>query len=228
MKFKSPLMSQASGSTAGLVASHNRGGLYFRARSIPTNPNTPQQQLVRANLSTLVDRWRNTLTAPQRAAWQTYAGNITLVDRLGEARVPTAQNCYVRCNTPRMQSGLAIQDAAPTTFNLGNLSNLVVVSSTATTQLISLGFNNSDPWAVAAGGALLIYTSQPQDPTINFFKGPYRYAGRINGASTPPTSPAAVTAAFTFAAGQRIFIRAVASAADGRLSAEWFGGGVGV
>jgi len=43
MKFKSPILSQASGSIAGITFSHNRGGMYVRARAVPTNPGSPQQ-----------------------------------------------------------------------------------------------------------------------------------------------------------------------------------------
>ncbi|KKM06452.1 hypothetical protein LCGC14_1743870, partial [marine sediment metagenome] len=47
MLFKSGLITQGSGSIGGLTASHNRGGMYFRARTIPTNPATSFQTVVR-------------------------------------------------------------------------------------------------------------------------------------------------------------------------------------
>jgi hypothetical protein len=72
LKFTSQIVAGASGSIRGLTASHNRGGQYFRGRTIPTNPNSVFQQAVRNNLSVLQTRFLSTLTAAQRLAWTTY------------------------------------------------------------------------------------------------------------------------------------------------------------
>lgn len=224
MKFNSSLMSAASGSAGGLVASHNRGGQYFRKRVVPTNPGTPQQALVRSILANLTARWSNTLTGTQRAAWILYANNTPLPDTLGEPRVPTGLNMYCKVNVPRVQAGKSLIDAGPVIFGLTPLSTPTVTSASAAGQSMVLAYNNADQWAIAVGGHLFVYISRPQSVGIVFFKGPYRLATAINGAVIPPASPATITTPFVIAAGQRLYTRVVAITADGRPSAEFFGG----
>lgn len=228
MLIKSALLTQASGSTGGMTASHNRGGMYLRSRAIPTNPNTGRQVVVRGILSALVVAWNNTLTPTQRENWNTYATNTPVVNVLGDSKNLSGINMYCRCNVPRIQAGLARIDNAPTTFNLGAMTNPTLVSATAGTGIVVVSFTNTDAWATATGGALLIYLSRPQNAGVNFFRGPYAYAGRVNGLVVPPTSPANITAPFPFTAGSRVFARIRASLADGRLTADWFGGVVAV
>lgn len=219
MKFKSALLTQVSGSVGGATFARNQGGLYIRARSVPTNPASAFQVAVRNNLATLTNRWTQTLTVAQRGGWATYAQNVPLTGPLGDARPIGALAMYVRCNVPRLQAGLAVQDTFPSVFTLGTFT-LGAVSAVAATQLISLNFTATDLWAVAVGGALLLYVSRPQSVGINFFKGPYRYAGRVNGAVVPPVSPQTVGVPFPFVNAQRLFYYAQATFPDGRLTAQ--------
>jgi hypothetical protein len=57
--------------------------------------------------------------------------------------------------------------------------------------------------------------------SVNFFKGPYRYAGRINGAVSPPVSPQNVTWPFVVAVGQKVFAQFRCILADGRVSSTF-------
>lgn len=219
MKFKSPVLSEASGSIAGLTASHNRYGLYFRQRVIPVNPATGLQVAVRGFFGLLSTAWQSTLTAAQRAAWDLYAQNVTVTGPLGDQQNITGANMYIRCNVPRLQAGLPRVDDGPTEFSLGSFS---AVSGTivASTQVIGVTFTEADDWVDEDDAGLLVYTGLPQAPTINFFKGPFRYAGMIEGDSTtPPTSPASInTLDYTYTAAQIAFCRYLVSRADGRLS----------
>ena len=111
-------------------------------------------------------------------------------------------------------------DIAPDVFNLGSFT-AITASAIAVVNTVSIGFENTDDWANETGGAMLVYTARPQNPSINFFKGPYRFAALIAGDdTTPPTSPEALTAAFAFEAGQKIFGRVQVTDVDGRLSAD--------
>lgn len=227
MKFKGTLIGPASGSMMGLTASRNRGGQYFRRRATPTNPNSPAQNLVRGYLSALSSLWNNTLTTAQRTGWDTYALNVPLTNTMGDAINVGGLGMYIRSNVPRLTGSIARIDDAPTTFNLGSLTLPTIISATAATDILSVGYTNTDPWAIAVGGALMVYTSRPQNPSINFFRGPYRFAGKVAGAVIPPTSPVAITSPFPFAVGQKVFVRVNAFTADGRLSAETFLVGTG-
>lgn len=226
MKFKSQVLTQASGSVGGLTYSHNRGGLYTRARAIPVNPATPQQVAVRGFMVTLATAWVGTLTQVQRDAWDLYALLVPLPDSLGDPRNVGGLGMYVRSNVPRLQAGLARVDAGPTIFSLPTFTNPDIASITAPTAL-SLIFNNGDGWANEAGGAMLVYGSRPANLSINFFKGPYRFASAILGdATTPPTSPAAIAMPFILTAGQKAFVQARVTLADGRLSGTFRGAGI--
>lgn len=218
MLFRGSLIAQASGSVAGNTFSRNRGGQYIRNRATPVNPNTAQQAAVRAIFSDLTNLWSSTLTNSQRNAWNAYAVNVPVLNRLGDSIFLTGFNMYVRSNTPRVQGGLARVDAAPSENNLGSFTP-VTMTAEVTSNNIAIIFTNTDDWANEDDSSMLVYGSRSLQQTINFFKGPFRFAGKIDGdATTAPTSPAIVTNDFTNVVGQLIYVRVRITRADGRLS----------
>lgn len=215
------MFQQASGSLSGTVFSHNRGGQYTRNRSIPVNPSTVQQQAVRNFMAGLTSRWVETLTAAQRDAWSVWALNVPFPDALGEPRNIGGLGAYVGYNVAAQQAGLAIQDTAPSVFDRGDFTTPAIASITAPTSL-SLTFTEADAWVGEDGSAMVLFGSPGQNPSINFYKGPYRLAGIIAGdATTPPTSPAAITMPFPLVAAQKAFIRGRVLRADGRWSSSF-------
>lgn len=220
------------GSIGGSTFSANRGGPYMRNRSIPTNPNTPQQQAVRSAMALLAARWGDTLTDNQRAQWDLYAENVLLLNSLGQPRNVGGIGMYVRSNIPRIQNGVAetpIVDDGPSNFTLGEYTQPTIASITASTGILSLVFDPLDDWANEDEAALLIFTSKAKSPSTNYFKGPYNLAGVVLGSSaTAPTSPASITLASPAEVGQQIFIRGEVSRVDGRLSADFRGGGIAI
>lgn len=229
MKFKPLLGTDLSGSVGGIVASHNRGGAYFRNRAIPVNPNTTFQQVVRGLMATLTSLWLNTLTQVLRDTWDLYAENVLIPDALGEPRNVGGLGMYVRSNLPRLQSALPRVDTAPGVFNLGDYTAPSITSITAATSIMLLAFTDTDDWANEDDAAMNVYTSRPQNASINFFKGPYRFAGQILGDSiTPPTTPASITIAFPAVAAQKVFIRVNVTRADGRLASDFRDGSLSV
>lgn len=226
MRFKSVVLGPASGSVAGLTYSHNAGGQYIRARSTPTDPNTPQQQAVRAAVASLVSLWKDTLTVDQRAAWDLYADNVPLIDVFGDPKFRTGINHYVRSNVPRIQAASPRVDDGPGVFDLGDYT-APSFTFDATADEVDVTFLNTDDWAGEDDSDMLVFVGRPQSDTINFFKGPYRYAGKIEGDSvTPPTSPAAIALPFPIVAGQKGFARIIVSRADGRLSTPFRGSAI--
>lgn len=223
MKFKSFVMTQASGSVGGTTASHNRGGMYFRARATPVNPNTPQQQLVRAIVGQLAALWTGTLTALQRAAWDLYALQVPLLDRLGEARNVGGLAMYVRSNTPRLQVSMERVDDGPTIFTLPALEALILESPSEAAQQIVFDYQEEpvipEVWLSEDGAGLLGYSARAQNASINYFKGPYRSIGvTLGSAGLPETPPFIYAPAFPFVQGQNVFARVQLTRADGRLS----------
>lgn len=227
MKFKSALVTQVSGSIGGMTGSHNRGGLYFRARTIPVNTNTLQQQAVRGALANVATSWGSELTAGQRAGWNVYGDNVPIFNALGDPLFLSGVNHFVRSNVPRLQAGLPRVDDAPTVFNLGTFTQ-PALASLASPTTSTLSFDNGDDWANEDDSAMLVYVSRPAEASINFFAGPYRLAGSILGDSvTPPSSPAAIITPFPFATGNQVFFRVRVTRADGRLSSNFRFGGIG-
>lgn len=214
MKFKSQVFTQVSGSTGGTTFSHNRGGMYTRARATPVNPNTFFQQLIRSIIADLTSRWGNTLTPAERAAWDTYALNVPLLDRLGEPRNVGGLAMYIRSNVQAIQAlgPTARLDAAPVVFDLGAFTQPTFAVTAP--QDIATSFTATDDW-YTGGGRLFVTSARPQNPSINYFKGPYRLAGNV---VQPDASPKVITSPFVYTAGQHAFIQARVRQPDGRVS----------
>ncbi len=228
MKFKSQVYSQVSGSIGGITYSHNRGGMYTRTRAVPVDPGSSYQVAIRGFVANLTSRWNNVLTAAQRTAWDTYAHNVTLLNPLGEPINIGGLAHYIRSNVPRLQAGLPRVDAGPVVYNLGDFTNPTFATFAAATGSFQVTFNNGDDWANEDDAAMLLLGSRDYNASINYFKGPYRYADKIDGDSvTPPTSPATITNSFVVVAGNRTFVQARVSRADGRLSLPFRGSGIG-
>lgn len=219
MLFKSQVFTQTSGSVGGLTFSHNAGGMYTRARATPTNPNTTFQQEVRNAMSTLLGIWSATLTPAQRDGWSDYAADTPVTNRLGDAITLSGISMFVKSNVPRLQALLAPVLNRPPFNDFGPSPELTPSAASAATQNVSIAFTNPGGWANQTGSALLIRLSRPQNPAINFFKGPYRLASVVLGNSTtPPASP--VTVAFPFVAAEDSVIHLIGriTRVDGRLS----------
>lgn len=228
MIFKSAILTSGSGSLGGITASRNKGGLYLRARAIPTNPNSPQQALVRSILNFLSNRWGDVLAPSQRDAWETYAENVPVLNALGDPIQITGLNHYVRSWVPGLQAGVVLVDDAPTIFDLG-LFTAPTFSFDSPAQEMDVSFAITDDWVNEDLAVMIISLARQQNTSINFFKGPYRFANTIDGdATTPPTSPVAIAAPFPCAVGNRCFAFARVLRADGRLSMPFRDFGIGV
>jgi len=213
-----PLKNEEGSVVGGLTGSRNRGGMYLRSRAIPTDPASAAQIAVRNLFGVVSAAWSSTLTSAERAAWNLYGSNVPVTDALGDSINLSGQQWYVGANTLRLRAGLSIISDGPTTFSRPSFTS---PSSATIEQTDDVGFvyDNTDGWANETGGALLCFAGKPVAPSINFFKGPFRYAGKIVGDdTTPPTSPAALTSPFTQTDGQNVWIRLVAVLADGRFS----------
>ncbi len=210
---------QMSGKIAGNVFARNKGGNYVRVGTTPVNPRTPRQSVVRAAMAFLVDLWANTLTVGQRDAWNLYASNVTVLNRLGEAINLSGFNHYIRSNMIRKQNALQRIDNGPTVFEIPAQDPTLAITCSEGTQQITTSFDITMDWAGEASGFLFLFQGSPQNPQINFFNGPWRFIGQVIGADPGPVvSPQINGVAFTIAEGQRQFLYARIARADGRLS----------
>lgn len=219
MLYKSSLLTQASGSVAGATFSRNRGGLYIRARSIPTNPNSEQQQVVRNAITSLIGRWSTVLTPSQRNGWSDYAESVPVMNKLGDSVTRSGVNMYMRSNVSRLQAGLTPVDTRPSFNNFGVIENIELGLAVADDQEAVVAWTGSQPWAGETGSALLVYLSRPVDPSVNWFRGPYRLAAVLAGnTGTPLTSPQTIDLPFSSPAGSSLRGYARVTRVDGRLS----------
>jgi len=224
MKFKSIMVSSASGSAGGTTWSHNAYGKYIRERSIPTNPQSAAQTSVRNAMATITSAWSNALTAAQRAAWSVYGQNVAMTDALGDTIYLSGLAHYVRSNVPRLRAGLARVDDGPTNFTLPETDTAYAITCSEAAQTVAVTFDDTATWCDTDGAAMIVQQSPPQNVSINFHGSPIRFCDSIDGDSgTPPTSPAALATVWAFIEGQRIFTRARISLADGRLSYPFLG-----
>jgi len=212
---------QMLGSLGGTVFARNSSGNYARAKTMPVNPDTIYQQNARSAITVLVERWRETLTDAQRAAWATYAAAVAMTNRLGEVIHLSGFNHYVRSNALLAQDGQTIIDAGPTELAIPAMDPAFAVSASVATQLISVVFDDTFEWLDEDGGFMWVSQGVPQNATRNFFAGPYRFMDSIDGDSvTPPTTPETMTAPFALVLGQKVWCKARIQRADGRLSGE--------
>lgn len=219
MALIKPILGQLSGSIAGNTFAHNKSGQYVRQRVTPTNPNTAFQQFYRGTFATTTARWKG-LTQVQRDAWALYAANTPTTNRFGDTIYLDALNWYVAVQVIRVPAGLGFLDAAPIIFGLSPLTAPTQTVS-AGAQVASIVFDNTDEWANATGGALVVQQARPQAQSINYFRGPWRPMQFILGDDIlPPTSPDTNgVLAFPLAEDQKAFFRYRAMTADGRISA---------
>lgn len=212
-------ITQISGSIAGTVFARNRYGNYTRPRTKPVNPNSTLQAQVREALSALAVMWNATLTAAKRSAWNTYAAAVAMKNRLGETIYLTGFNHFIRSNVILSDKGLTVVTDGPTILSLPEKDPTFAVAGDATSQNLSVTFDNTLAWAGEDEGFMFVYMGRPQLVTRNFFNGPWKYADKIDGDSvTPPTSPTTMTAPMTLVEGQKVFCYARIQRADGRLS----------
>lgn len=210
-------ISELRGSIGGTVFARNRSGAYARNRTKPVDPCSSRQVSVRAIMTMMYGMWA-LLTAAQRTAWSTFANNVTVSNRLGESITLSGFNMFTKTVAAMKTAGLAPVTTAPTVFALPSQSTAIVPTPDASSKNYSIAFDNTESWATEIGGALLISEGLPQNPTVNFYKGPFQYLGKIAGATTAPTSPAVIASNNTMATGQRVWLSCRVLRADGRLS----------
>lgn len=216
MKFLSQVYSAVSGSVGGLTYSHNRGGMYARARAVPTNPNTDPQASARDAMRAGVIAW-GALTQAVRDAWEDYAANVPMLDSLGASRPLSGQQQFLRTYLSRTAASMTIPATAPTNFNLGTFSQFNLIAS-ATTDSVDVEFVTADAWASTLGGYASVSLGRQVGPGVNFYRGPFAIVGVIAGAPTPPTSPETFLYGNPLIAGNKLPVRIVVGQSDGRVS----------
>lgn len=95
---------QISGRVAGNVFSRNRYGSYIRNGTKPTVSTTSYAMAQKARLGNISGNWQS-LSLANRQAWQTWAQNHPVLNRLGQTIVLTGHAAYVQINARIDQAG---------------------------------------------------------------------------------------------------------------------------
>ena len=211
-----------SGSIAGNVFSHNSFGAYVRARTTPINPRTANQNAVRASIAFLAAFWSETLTAAQRTAWNQYAAAVAMTNRLGESVFLSGYNHFLRSNSVTKRSGFAVHQAGPTILELPAQDPTMTLTASAAAQTLTVSFDDTMSVYDENSGRAYVFQGQPQNAQRNFFDGPWRLVGVLQGsASSGLSSPQVLAVDFQIAEDQRQYIYARIQRGDGRLSEKF-------
>lgn len=235
MLIKSALLTQASGSIGGMTASRNRGGMYMRARAIPTNPNSERQQQVRSVFGSLIQSWEGDLSDEQRESWNDYAQGFPVTNRVGDAITLSGQQMYVRINAIRRRLAVSTLTASVNTLLVDPpaiIDTGAPVAAIDSFELNNVGdeltvdFQFATP--VDAAGIVVFQVGNPINASRRFYKGPYKLAGTTplfaatdTDQQTDPlefAEPADWVGGFVPQAGQRVPVRARNVFQDGRIS----------
>ncbi len=213
----------ARGSIGGTTFSRNRFGNYMRARKTPVNPQSPRQSAIRAIVASVNELWNGSLTQANRDSWEVYGSNVPATNKLGEVIRLPGFNQFNKTSIAAVNAGNTPIFAAPLVFTLPGEDTLFTAAVDAGTGKITITFDDARDWLNENAGLLIVEMGIPQNASRNFFDGPWRHAGVINGnLALPPTTPAAtIDVPFAVGDGQKVFVRAKIMRGDGRLS-DWF------
>ena len=205
MKFQAGIFTpNLSGSAGGTTASRNRGGGYFRNKSIPTNPDTVYQQAARAILAAFSQAWRG-LNQPQRDAWDAAVNNFIGTDVFGVGRRKTGKNLYTSLNANLSSVALAAISAPPLPVAVPSASvGAVIIAIGAGTFTVAI----TDP---SASYTLQVWASAPLSAGVSYAKNQYRQIDAVTGGGGSPLDfEAAYLAKFgTPPVGTKVFVKIV-------------------
>lgn len=174
-----------SGSIGDLVHSHNQYGPYVRARTVPTDPATPLQDLPRRAWGQAGFRWHKVLTHADRQLWRDYAVALWKFSPRLKRRYHTGQQLHQRLNMCRRNDRtLGWLPQPPTELRAPVWTEPFVIDDTATSLILVIA-DPGDGWFHDDDGALVLFVSEPRPATVNFYKGPWRIAGVKRGSSSP-------------------------------------------
>lgn len=195
MLFRGLMVTSLSGSLDGLVASHNRGGPYFRNRTVPTDPQTQPQLDMRAAMADVYNGWA-AMTEDQRAAWSSYAQTLTVANRIGDRHTLTGFTAWSQFALPQFQQVEALDhgrvvSTTPPAFPIDDFTEAPVITLPDLTHL-TLSWIDDGLWEASGSSSngIIIHTGRPHTPLRRWYQGPFVPTHWIESdAESPPSSP---------------------------------------
>lgn len=190
MKYIGLLTSAASGKLGGVVASHNRGGTYLRHHSIPVQPRTAAQRIVRNQLAAFSSAFK-ALTAAQISGWNALGNTVTLKSKLGTTYNPTGQQLFVSCNKHLAEIGISsLLTTAPTIPTIPGITAFTITpGGTSGSPAVVSAIDYSISPALPSNFGIVLRASSTQSPGRTFIgKSLYRTLAGYNPATGLPGS----------------------------------------
>ena len=177
----STMFSDVRKKAGSVVHQGGRMGLVVRKHSIPRQPRSSAQRIVRGNFGTNAKDWSAVLTQAQRDAWTAFASTLTITDRLGRKFVPSGIQLYQRVSRNLATIAIAsIADPPPDQNVSSPLAVTVAATSGPTALSVDVG---SDP---AANEVPVVFAAPPLSPGISTAGSKLRYIFKAAAAAAGP------------------------------------------
>jgi len=176
-----PFVGALSGSEGNTTASRNRSGPYLRVRSIPTKRVTPWTTEVRGRLSALSQAW-GAVEASDKQAWESWAQEHPIIDRLGDSRVLQGSNAYIQLNMRLLGIGASQISLPPVASPPAAISGLTLTAQDGA-GVCSLAWTSG---ALGATEQLVIWAAVLTSPGRNYYKNLLKQVFYSAAAATSP------------------------------------------
>lgn len=173
-----------SGSEAGTVHSHNKGGTYTRQRTVPTNPQTVAQILQRDRVSQLAKQWGAFLDQNQRTAWNDFAVQFPVIDTLGQSIFLSGLQMFIKLNNRVLGVSAPILESPPANLDVAQLTFISGVYNT-TLATFDIQFL---PLVTTGNVFLQIEATPALSPGITFVKNRLRFIDLSGDAGVSPSA----------------------------------------
>jgi hypothetical protein len=206
-----------TGSIGGLTYADLPAGQTVRSRPIRSGIRAATQAASATRMAVVRTTWP-LLSSAQRDAWADFASNVPWTTRSGDVIALSPVAMWAAMAAPRLTGGLSLVLDAPTTYSLPTAPTITLEAVQSSGDL-TITFDDAADWCDQDGSALLVYAGRQSLATVASPPGGYRYVGSFLGSSSsPPTSPATISARGAMTQGNLLHVRSRLCLADGRTS----------
>lgn len=208
----SALVDRIDGSIKGTTFQRNAYGFTIKGKPNMVNPNTISQGRRKIALTDMVNAWK-TLTDPQRAAWDSYAGTYPVATRLNPNAYLGGYNYFLRWHGVRRQ-----YDSVTILTNPSGPQGAITDQIPFVERIGAIFRFNTDIVFTSTNWRVIFYASGPVTPTQVFSKSILRFLGDQTAVS--PTTSRDFATIYTnlfgrlLNVGELLFVRIVLQKSD--------------
>jgi len=135
------IATDARGKLGDIVYSKNRWSSYARTKTIPTNPKTGAQTFVRTIMTNGSRYWSASLTAAQRASWNSFAKLLKRSNTLGQDYLFTGFHAFLQAYMNNFIEGNNVIPTPPALPLATQPTSLTVVSNSIAGSDLTIGWS---------------------------------------------------------------------------------------